>query len=131
MKRTLATIASALVAGLAGCGGGDSGTKYGAAFQSPSGVQEGDAIVVGGKEVGEVENVETEQRGRTPRFDAVEFVVEEGGLSLHRDAAMLARSGRIDLTPGRPAAPRLNEGDIIPLAQTGIAHNRGGGGGGR
>ena len=119
-----------LAAALAGCGG-DSGTKYGASFESPSGVEEGDAIEVGGKEVGEVESVETEQLRRGPRFDGVEFVIEEGGPSLRRDAALLARSGRIDLTPGRPAAPPLNEGDILPRAQTGIAHNPGGAGGGR
>jgi hypothetical protein len=125
--RAAALAAAVLVAGC----GGESGTKYGAAFQSPSGVQEGDGIVVRGKEVGEVESVETEKRGGTSRFDSVEFVVEESGPSLHRDAALLARSDRIDLTPGRPNAPPLNEGEIIPLSRTGIAHNPGGAGGGR
>ena len=129
MKRERLVIALALAAALAGCGG-DSGKKYGATFQSPSGVEEGDAIEVGGKEVGEVESVETESRGGR-RFDSVEFAVEEGGPTLYRDAALLARSGRIDLTAGRPSAPPLNEGEILPLSQTGIAHNPGGMGGGR
>ena len=128
MRHRLA-LALVLGAALAGCG--ESGTKYGATFQSPSGVEEGDAIVVGGKEVGEVESVEVEKRGGGRRFDSVEFSVEDSGPSLYRDAALLARSDRIDLTPGRASAPRLNEGDVIPLGQTGIAHNPGGVGGGR
>ena len=51
MRRPSA-LAVALAAALAGCGGEESGTDYGATFQTPSGVEEGDKLVIGDEEIG-------------------------------------------------------------------------------
>ena len=115
MRRALA-VCVASAAALAGCGG-DSGMKYGAAFQAPSGVEEGDELVAGDEEVGEVQKVENRKRG-TLEFEQVEFTVEEGGPTLYRDASLVARGDRVILRPGTPGRPPLVEGNILPMAQT-------------
>ena len=116
MRRPLA-IAAVLVAALAGCGGEESGTGYGAAFQAPSGVEEGDEIVIGGKEVGEVEKVETKKLN-TLEFDAVEFRIDEAGPRLYRNVRLVARGDSVRIDPGDAERPPLVEGNIVPMTQT-------------
>ena len=106
---------AALAGALAGCG--DSGMKYGAAFQSPSGVEEADQVVMGDEEVGDVETVKPRTLG-TRQFEAVEFTVEAGSPTLYRDASLVARGDRVILRPGTPGAAPLAEGNILPMAQT-------------
>ena len=101
MRRAFA--AALALAALAGCGG-DSGAEYGATFQSPSGVEQGDEVVV--------------------RGDEVEFRVEDAGPRLYRDAGLVARGDQVALMPGSATAPPLLEGQILPMAQTASERRR-------
>ena len=80
-------------------------------------------VRIAGVDVGKVKKVE-----RGPgSFATVTMELEQRALPLHRDASLKIRpriflEGNffVDLSPGTPSAPELEDGGTIPLAQTAI-----------
>lgn len=81
----------------------------------------GAPVRIAGVNVGKVASVRRGPAGTA----VVTMNVQDNGRPLHRDATLTIRprlflEGNffVDLRPGSPSAPQLNEGDTIPLAQT-------------
>lgn len=87
-------------------------------------LNKGAQVRIAGIAVGEVADV---RRGPAGTAEVV-LSIKDGGRPLHRDATLNIRprlflEGNffVDLRPGSPSAPELNEGETIPLAQTATA----------
>jgi virulence factor Mce-like protein len=93
-----------------------------AAFKDSNGLRKGSPVRLAGVEVGEVSGVEA-----TPGTDAalVTMRLRKEGLPIHRDATFKIRprlffEGNffVDVQPGTPSAPALEDGDTVAIAQT-------------
>jgi phospholipid/cholesterol/gamma-HCH transport system substrate-binding protein len=94
-----------------------------AVFRTANGVRPGSPVRIAGVDVGKVTGVEHVDGGRAAAL--VRMQIDERGLPLHRDAHAAIRpriflEGNffVDLAPGSPSAPRLSDGDTIPVNQT-------------
>ncbi len=101
----------------------DEGYTATATFANPATLRETAPVRIAGVNVGKVTSVE-------PAGDAakVTFTVDEEGLPLHTDARITIRprlflEGNffLDLRPGSPSAPVLDDGGDIPVTQTATA----------
>ena len=92
-------------------------------FRSSNDLLPGSPVRVAGVDVGEVTEVE-----RGPGDGAtVSVSMEDSGLPVHSDAratirprTLLEGNFFIELAPGSPSAPELDDGDVIPVGQTSI-----------
>ena len=94
-----------------------------AAFRSASDLKPKSPVRIAGVEVGAVKKVEPLGEDRTGAVVTME--IDDGGLPLHRDAEIKIRpriflEGNyfVDIRPGSPSAPALDEGETIPATQT-------------
>ena len=94
-----------------------------AAFVDGSGLAPGSPVRIAGVEVGEVTAVEHTRPGA--RTVTATLAIKDSGRPLHEDATAAIRpriflEGNffVDLGPGSPDAPHLDEGDVIPAGQT-------------
>ena len=94
-----------------------------AAFRSSNNIKPGSPVRIAGVEVGKVVAVEAV----SPGADAatVRMRIQDRGKPIHRDATASIRpriflEGNffVDLRPGSPGAPQLDDGDSIPASQT-------------
>ncbi len=101
----------------------DEGFEATATFADPATLRQTAPVRIAGVNVGKVTSVE-------PEGDAakVTFTIDEEGLPLHTDARITIRprlflEGNffLDLRPGSPSAPLLEDGDDIPVTQTATA----------
>lgn len=97
------------------------GSEYRAVFASANEVGTRSPVRIAGVQVGEVTGVERGPGGTA----VVTMEIDDAGLPLHRDAELKVRpriflEGNffLDLEPGTPGSPELEEGGTIPLAQT-------------
>lgn len=97
------------------------GSEYRAVFASANEVGSRSPVRIAGVQVGEVTGVERGPGGTA----IVTMEIDDKGLPLHRDAEVKVRpriflEGNffLDLEPGTPGGPELEEGGTIPLAQT-------------
>ena len=98
-----------------------SGYRVEAVFKSSSGLRQGSPVRVAGKDVGKVVEVR-----RGPGDTAVVVMrIEEPGRPVHTDATARIRPRvfleggyMIELSPGSPSAPELDDDGTLPLAQT-------------
>ena len=93
-----------------------------AVFDDASNLQPRSPVRVAGIEVGKVTRVEHYGDGGAAR---VTMEIEKGGLPVHRDARLKIRpriflEGNffVDLQPGSPSAPELDDGAVVPANQT-------------
>jgi phospholipid/cholesterol/gamma-HCH transport system substrate-binding protein len=93
-----------------------------AAFRTAADVKPGSPVRIAGVEVGEVTKVDGIAGGRGA---IVHMAIEDGGLPIKRDARFKIRpriflEGNyfVDVQPGSPSAPELEEGARIPVQQT-------------
>ena len=92
-----------------------------AMFRSANELHQNSPVRIAGVNVGKVKRVE-----RGPGHTAVvTMAIDDAGRPIHRDATMKIRpriflEGNffVDLRPGTGRAPELDEGDVVPLAQT-------------
>ena len=100
-----------------------------AAFRTVNDLKKGSPVRIAGVNVGEVvevEGVEPESRlGERGAGAIVRMELEDAGLPLHADATMKVRPRIflegiwfVDVQPGSPSAPVLEEGETIPVQQT-------------
>ncbi len=95
--------------------------EFSAAFATSNDVKSGAPVRIAGVGVGEVGSVEQGPDGST----LVELKINDNGLPIREDATLKVRpriflegNWFIDLRPGSPSAPALEEGATIPVQQT-------------
>jgi phospholipid/cholesterol/gamma-HCH transport system substrate-binding protein len=98
------------------------GFRVKAVFESSNSIRTNSPVRVAGVNVGKVTGVEGK-----PGTDAavVTMEIDKKGLPIHKDATMKIRpriflEGNffVDVRPGTPSAPTIDDGDTIPLTQT-------------
>jgi virulence factor Mce-like protein len=98
------------------------GFRVNAVFQSANSIRKNSPVRIAGVNVGKVTKIEGK-----PGSDAAVVTMEINGkgLPIHKDAVMKIRpriflEGNffVDVSPGTPSAPTIDDGDTIPLTQT-------------
>ena len=103
--------------------------KMSAAFKDVNDLKKGSPVRIAGVRVGtvtEVEGVdEQSELGEKGAGAIVHMEIEDKGLPLHKDATARVRpriflegNWFLDLTPGSPSAPTMEEGEVISVART-------------
>jgi ABC-type transporter Mla subunit MlaD len=94
-----------------------------AAFANANNVQPGSPVRIAGVPVGEVQSVEG--MGGDSTASIVTMKIKDDGLPIHKDATLMIRpriflEGNffVDLRPGSPESPKLDDGGTIPMTQT-------------
>lgn len=94
-----------------------------AVFRDAHDIKTGSPVRIAGIDVGKVRSVEAVSGGSTTA--RVTIRVDDAGQPIHLDAHLSIRpriflEGNffIDLNPGSPSAPKVRDGDTIPVAQT-------------
>jgi phospholipid/cholesterol/gamma-HCH transport system substrate-binding protein len=87
-------------------------------------IQPGSKVRIAGVNVGQVSGTE---KGLRPGLSVVTLELEDSALPLHRDATLKVRPRTfleggmfVDLRPGTPSAPELEEGEVIPVSSTAV-----------
>jgi phospholipid/cholesterol/gamma-HCH transport system substrate-binding protein len=98
------------------------GFRVHAVFQSANSIRPNSPVRIAGVNVGKVTGIE-----RTPGSDTatVTMEIQDEGLPIHKDATAKIRpriflEGNffVDLTPGTPSTPTIDDGDTLPVSQT-------------
>jgi phospholipid/cholesterol/gamma-HCH transport system substrate-binding protein len=96
--------------------------EFKAVFQSANNIRLDSPVRISGVEVGKVVGVD---HLKDSNLGVVTMEVNENGLPIHRDAQLKIRprlflEGNffVEMTPGTPAAPAIDDGDTIPVTQT-------------
>jgi phospholipid/cholesterol/gamma-HCH transport system substrate-binding protein len=98
------------------------GYRVNAVFESANSIRKNSPVRIAGVNVGKVTGIDGK-----PGSDAavVTMEIDKKGLPLHKDATMKIRpriflEGNffVDVTPGTPSAPTIDDGDTIPITQT-------------
>lgn len=94
-----------------------------AAFRNANELKPNSFVRIGGVNVGRVKSVKSLGNGETGAL--VTMRIEDKGLPIHRDATAKIRpriflEGNyfVDISPGTPSAPSLDDGDTLPINQT-------------
>jgi phospholipid/cholesterol/gamma-HCH transport system substrate-binding protein len=94
-----------------------------AVFPSANGIRSGSPVRVAGVNVGKVTGVGHVDDGRQAAL--VTMRIDKKGLPIHRDATFKIRpriflEGNffVDVSPGSPSSPALDDGDRVPINQT-------------
>ena len=98
------------------------GYRVSAVFESSNSIRANSPVRIAGVDVGKVKSV---SRYENTDMAEVEMELTDEGLPIHKDATAKVRpriflEGNffIDLSPGTPDAPTLEDGDTIPFSQT-------------
>jgi phospholipid/cholesterol/gamma-HCH transport system substrate-binding protein len=98
------------------------GFEIKAVFESANGLKDGSAVRIAGVNVGKVKGIARQQGGDAA---VVTMEISDDGLPLHEDATAKIRpriflEGNffVDLKPGTPEKPTLDDGDTIMITQT-------------
>jgi phospholipid/cholesterol/gamma-HCH transport system substrate-binding protein len=98
------------------------GYEIKAVFQSANGLRADSPVRIAGVEVGKVKEVSGQEGGEGA---VVTLAINDNGRPIRKDATLKIRpriflEGNffVDLTPGSPGAPELDDGDTITVAQT-------------
>ena len=98
------------------------GFRVQAVFQSANSIRPNSPVRIAGVNVGKVTSIE-----RTPGADTaiVTMEIHDEGLPIHKDATAKIRpriflEGNffVDLQPGTPSTPTIDDGDTLPVSQT-------------
>ncbi len=94
-----------------------------AVFRTANNIKPGSFVRIAGVNVGKVTSVDRVDSDK--QAAVVKMRIDKRGLPIHKDAKLAIRpriflEGNffVDLSPGSPAAPRINDGDTIPINQT-------------
>ena len=98
------------------------GFRVKAVFPSAVSIRTNSPVRIAGVEVGKVKGVEGKAG---TNYSVVSMELKKTGLPIHKDATMKIRpriflEGNffVDIKPGTPAAPNIDDGDTIPVTQT-------------
>ncbi len=97
-----------------------------AQFDNATNLRQGSFVRIGGVNVGKVVKIEHLRAG--DRGAVATLRIDEVGRPIHKDATLKIRPNIflegntfVDLRPGSPSAPTLDDGDTIPASQTSLA----------
>ena len=94
-----------------------------AQFDNATNLRKGSFVRIGGVNVGKVVKIDTLRKGE--RGAVATLRIDEVGRPIHKDATLKIRPNIflegntfIDLRPGSPSAPTIDDGDTVPASQT-------------
>jgi phospholipid/cholesterol/gamma-HCH transport system substrate-binding protein len=100
------------------------GFRVHAVFENANNVRPNSPVRIAGVNVGTVKKVEA-YKGGDGNASVVTMEIDKAGLPIHKDATLKVRpriflegNEFVDLSPGTPAAPTIDDGDTLPMTQT-------------
>jgi phospholipid/cholesterol/gamma-HCH transport system substrate-binding protein len=100
------------------------GFRVKAVFANANNVRPNSPVRIAGVNIGKVKKVEA-YKGGDGNASVVTMEIDKAGLPIHKDATLKVRpriflegNEFVDLSPGTPSAPTINDGDTLPMTQT-------------
>jgi phospholipid/cholesterol/gamma-HCH transport system substrate-binding protein len=100
------------------------GFRVKAVFVNANNVRPNSPVRIAGVNIGKVKKV-TAYKGGDGNMALVTMEIDKAGLPIHKDATLKVRpriflegNEFVDLSPGTPSAPTINDGDTLPATQT-------------
>jgi phospholipid/cholesterol/gamma-HCH transport system substrate-binding protein len=100
------------------------GFRVKAVFENANNVRPNSPVRIAGVNIGKVKTV-TAYKGGDGNMSLVTMEIDKAGLPIHKDATLKVRpriflegNEFVDLSPGTPSAPTIEDGDTIPATQT-------------
>ncbi len=100
------------------------GFRVKAVFVNANNVRPNSPVRIAGVNIGKVKKV-TAYKGGDGNMSLVTMEIDKAGLPIHKDATLKVRpriflegNEFVDLSPGTPSAPTINDGDTLPATQT-------------
>src|SRR3954469_24402300 len=103
------------------------GFQVKAVFQTSNSIRSNSPVRIAGVNVGKVKKIESykDPDGNRTDYSVVTMELQDAGLPLHKDATAKIRpriflEGNffVDLQPGTPNSPTIDDGDTLPVTQT-------------
>jgi phospholipid/cholesterol/gamma-HCH transport system substrate-binding protein len=100
------------------------GFRVKAVFVNANNVRPNSPVRIAGVNIGKVKSV-TAYKGGDGNMSLVTMEIDKAGLPIHKDATLKVRpriflegNEFVDLSPGTPSAPTIDDGDTLPSTQT-------------
>src|SRR4051812_3961301 len=100
------------------------GFRVKAVFVNSNNIRPNSPVRIAGVNIGKVKKIEA-YKGGEGGMSLVTMEIDKAGLPIHKDATLKVRpriflegNEFVDLSPGTPAAPTIDDGDTIPSTQT-------------
>jgi ABC-type transporter Mla subunit MlaD len=100
------------------------GFRVKAVFVNSNNIRPNSPVRIAGVNIGKVKKIEA-YKGGDGNMSLVTMEIDKAGLPIHKDATMKVRpriflegNEFVDLQPGTPSAPTIDDGDTIPSTQT-------------
>jgi ABC-type transporter Mla subunit MlaD len=100
------------------------GFRVKAVFVNANNVRPNSPVRIAGVNIGKVKKV-TAYKGGDGNLSLVTMEIDKAGLPIHKDATLKVRpriflegNEFVDLSPGTPSAPTIDDGDTLPATQT-------------
>jgi phospholipid/cholesterol/gamma-HCH transport system substrate-binding protein len=100
------------------------GFRVNAVFVNANNIRPNSPVRIAGVNIGKVKKV-TAYKGGDGNMSLVTMEINEAGLPIHKDATLKVRpriflegNEFVDLAPGTPSAPTIDDGDTLPVTQT-------------
>jgi phospholipid/cholesterol/gamma-HCH transport system substrate-binding protein len=100
------------------------GFRVNAVFTNANDVRPNSPVRIAGVNVGKVKEVKA-YKGGDGNMALVTMEIDDAGLPIHKDATLKVRpriflegNEFVDLSPGTPSAPTIDDGDTLPATQT-------------
>jgi phospholipid/cholesterol/gamma-HCH transport system substrate-binding protein len=100
------------------------GFRVSAVFTNANNVRPNSPVRIAGVNIGKVKKV-TAYKGGDGNMSLVTMEIDDAGLPIHKDATLKIRpriflegNEFVDLSPGTPSAPTIDDGDTLPATQT-------------
>ncbi len=100
------------------------GFRVKAVFENANNVRPNSPVRIAGVNIGKVKTV-TAYKGGDGNLALVTMEIDKAGLPIHKDATLKVRpriflegNEFVDLSPGTPSAPTIDDGDTLPATQT-------------
>ena len=100
------------------------GFRVNAVFENSNNVRPNSPVRIAGVNIGKVKKV-TAYDGGDGNLSLVTMEIDKAGLPIHKDATLKIRpriflegNEFVDLQPGTPSAPTIDDGDTLPATQT-------------
>ncbi|HWH92596.1 MAG TPA: MlaD family protein [Baekduia sp.] len=100
------------------------GFRVKAVFENANNVRPNSPVRIAGVNIGKVKSVKA-YKGGDGNLSLVTMEIDKAGLPIHKDATLKVRpriflegNEFVDLSPGTPSAPTIDDGDTLPATQT-------------
>jgi ABC-type transporter Mla subunit MlaD len=100
------------------------GFRVDAVFVNANNIRPNSPVRIAGVNIGKVKKV-TAYKGGDGNMSLVTMEIDKAGLPIHKDATLKVRpriflegNEFVDLSPGTPSAPTIDDGDTLPATQT-------------